>query len=213
MAATARSPFGHIASPSGPSPTTTRSMMRGGLASRSITLVVSTLPSDEPAPPLSEVSAILPFGRHHDIVGPLAGRQIDLAVGHLVAGDIEHRHLVRGKPHRQRALAVRREHHMRDAVGHRDGIGDLDVGAVDRKHADRIVAAVGDQRHLAGRADAQSRRLLAAGDGRRQLGRIGLEIDDVDLVVRHLFQRVAVLEYVDRVRHQRDRCRSGRCRD
>ena len=62
MTATARSPFGEIASPSGPSPTTTRSMMRGGLASRSITLVVSTLPSDEPAPPLSDVSAILPFG-------------------------------------------------------------------------------------------------------------------------------------------------------
>jgi hypothetical protein len=37
-------------------------MMRGGLASRSITLVVSTLPSEDPAPPLSEVSAILPLG-------------------------------------------------------------------------------------------------------------------------------------------------------
>ena len=45
--------------------------------------------------------------RHHDIVGPLAGRQIDLVVGHLVAGDVEHRDLVRRKPRRQRALAVR----------------------------------------------------------------------------------------------------------
>ena len=62
MAETARSPFGDIAIPSGPSPTTTLSMTRGGLASRSITLTVSTLPSDEPAPPLSLLSASLPLG-------------------------------------------------------------------------------------------------------------------------------------------------------
>jgi hypothetical protein len=47
---------------SGASPTTTRSMMRGGFASRSMTLTVSTLPSEAPALPLSEVSAILPLG-------------------------------------------------------------------------------------------------------------------------------------------------------
>ena len=147
----------------------------------------------------------LAVGRHHDVVGPLSGRQIDLAVGHLAAGDIEHGELVRGESRGQRALAVRREHHLRDAVGHRDRVGDLDVGAVDRKHADRIVAAVGDQRHLAVRTEAQPRRLLAAGDRGGQLRRRGLEIDDIDLVVRDLLQRVAVLDIVDRVRHQRDR--------
>ena len=35
----------------------------------------------------------LAVGRHHDIVGPRAGRQIELVVGHLVAVDIEHRQL------------------------------------------------------------------------------------------------------------------------
>src|SRR5262249_18090865 len=62
MTATATSPFGEMASPSGPSPTTTRSVMRIGLSSRSTTLTVSTLPSEEPAPPLSAVRAILPLG-------------------------------------------------------------------------------------------------------------------------------------------------------
>src|SRR4051812_29424884 len=55
-------PLGLIAMPSGPSPTTTRSTMRGGLASRSMTLTVSTLPSEDPMKPLSAVSAILPPG-------------------------------------------------------------------------------------------------------------------------------------------------------
>ena len=62
MTATATSPFGLMASPSGPSPTTTRSMTRGGCASRSTTLTVSTLPSEPPASPLSAVKAILPPG-------------------------------------------------------------------------------------------------------------------------------------------------------
>ena len=112
---------------------------------------------------------------------------------------------MRRESHRQRPLAVRREHHMRDAVGECKRVRDLDLGAVEREHADRVVAAIGNQRHLAGRADAQARWLLTDGDGRSQFGRARLEIDDIDFVVRHLFQRVAVLRHVDRIRHQRNR--------
>ena len=60
--ATANFPVGLIARPSGPSPTTTLSITRGGAASRSITLTVSTLPSAAPELPLSAVSASLPSG-------------------------------------------------------------------------------------------------------------------------------------------------------
>src|SRR5690349_22671389 len=51
-----------MTSPSGPSPTTTLSITRGGDCSRSMTLTVSIWPSAEPALPLSAVSAILPSG-------------------------------------------------------------------------------------------------------------------------------------------------------
>src|SRR5205809_464199 len=56
----ARLPLGLIAKPSGASPTATRSMTRGGVASRSMTLTVSILPSEPPAKPLSTVRARLP---------------------------------------------------------------------------------------------------------------------------------------------------------
>ena len=60
--ATASLPVGLIARPSGASPTTTLSITRGGLASRSMTDTVSTLPSEPPALPLSAVRASLPSG-------------------------------------------------------------------------------------------------------------------------------------------------------
>src|SRR5437879_7109683 len=60
--ATAISPVGLMAKPSGPSPTTTWSMTRGGVASRSITPTVSTFPSAEPELPLFAVRASFPFG-------------------------------------------------------------------------------------------------------------------------------------------------------
>jgi len=44
-------PVGLTANPSGPSPTTILSITRGGLASMSITVTVSTLPSERPALP------------------------------------------------------------------------------------------------------------------------------------------------------------------
>ncbi len=60
--ATAIWPVGLIANPSGASPTTTRSITRGGVVSRSITLTVSMWPSDPPAFPLSAVIASFPSG-------------------------------------------------------------------------------------------------------------------------------------------------------
>ena len=51
-----------MAKPSGESPTTILSITRGGLASMSITVTVSTLPSERPAAPLSAASASLPSG-------------------------------------------------------------------------------------------------------------------------------------------------------
>src|SRR3989442_5647882 len=51
-----------MAKPSGASPTTTLSITRGGFASMSITLTVSTWPSAAPLLPLSAVSASLPSG-------------------------------------------------------------------------------------------------------------------------------------------------------
>ena len=53
--------------------------------------------------------------------------------------------------------------------------------------------------------DAQPGGLFARGDGRGQLRRVGLEIDDIDLVVRHLLQRVALLDDIHRIRDQRHR--------
>src|SRR5207245_1089441 len=60
--ATATSPFGLIAKPSGASPTTTRSITRGGFCSRSMMLTVSTWPSGAPEAPLSALMPILPLG-------------------------------------------------------------------------------------------------------------------------------------------------------
>jgi hypothetical protein len=61
-AAAAKSPRGLMAKHSGPSPTTTLSMTRGGLAVISMMLIVSISPSADPAPPLSAVIASLPSG-------------------------------------------------------------------------------------------------------------------------------------------------------
>ena len=49
----------------------------------------------------------LAIRRHGDVVRPLTGRQIELAVGDLVAVDVEQRHLVRVELGGKRALADR----------------------------------------------------------------------------------------------------------
>ena len=54
-----------------------------------MTLTVSTLPSDAPAPPLSAVSAILPLGATTTLYGHCPVGRSSLLVGHLVARDIE----------------------------------------------------------------------------------------------------------------------------
>ncbi len=68
-AATANFPVGLTARPSGDSSTTILSTTRGGRDSTSMTLIVSTLPSPEPALPLSAVSAILPSGEMSTLYG------------------------------------------------------------------------------------------------------------------------------------------------
>jgi hypothetical protein len=94
---------------------------------------------------------------------------------------------------------------MRDLVSHRDGVDHLHVGAVDREHADRLVGAVGDERELARRRDAQAGGLFCTGDRGNQLGWSGLEVDDVDLIVGHLLERVAFLDDIHGIGDERDR--------
>jgi hypothetical protein len=104
-----------------------------------------------------------------------ANRRTELVIGDHVAGDIEQRYLVRGKFDRQGAFAVGREGCVRDAVAHCDGVDQLDLGTLDREHADRLVLAIGDEGQSASRIDAQPRRLLPNRDRADSLGRIGLE--------------------------------------
>ncbi len=97
---------------------------------------------------------------------------------------------------------------VNDHVGHlfadRHRVDQLDLLALDREHADRVVGAVGDQRQVAGAVDRQARRLLADRDGVDQLRRAGGEVDDVELVVRHRFPAGTVGRPVHRVGHQRE---------
>jgi hypothetical protein len=139
------------------------------------------------------------------IVGKQPGQHVLLGVGDLFAVDVEHRHLVGDVLDHERALAVGREHRGRDLVAHRNGADDFHVGAVDRQHADRLVGAIGDQRQIAGRIDAQPRRLLAAGERGDEFGRLGFEVDDVNLVVRDILERTVVVHDVHRIRHDGDR--------
>ena len=62
LTTTAILPFGDMARPSGASSTLIREIVCGWAPSRSMTLTMSMLPSDDPPPPLSAVSASLPFG-------------------------------------------------------------------------------------------------------------------------------------------------------
>src|SRR5437660_712099 len=44
---------------------------------------------------------------------------------------------------------------VRDAIAHCDGVDQLDLGALDREHTDRLVLAIGDEGQSASRIDAQ----------------------------------------------------------
>src|SRR5262249_19434154 len=96
---------------------------------------------------------------------------------------------------------------------------ELDVGALDREHADRLVVAVGDQGEIAGLVDREAGRLLADLDRGDAGGRVRREVDHVELVVGRRLPVGAVLHPVDRVRDdrhalvRRDRQVHGRTED
>ena len=94
---------------------------------------------------------------------------------------------------------------MRNALAHRYGIDQLDLGALDGQDADRFVLTIGHQRQIAGRIDAQARGLFPNRDCGNGLWRVCLEIDDMYLVVGDLLQAIAILDDIDRVGNQRDR--------
>ncbi len=73
----------------------------------------------------------------------------------------------------ERALAVGRKLDMRNNVAHIDGIDNFHVGALDRQDADRLVGAVGDEREVACRIEAEARWLLANRHRVGELGRVG----------------------------------------
>src|SRR5215467_14700222 len=125
-----------MASPSGASPTTTRSMMRGGFASRSMTLTVSTLPSELPELPLSAVSAILPLGATATLVWPLPGRQIELAISYFIAIDVEQGNLVIVELGHKCAFPIGRKYGVRNNAAEIDGVYHLNISAFDRQHTD-----------------------------------------------------------------------------
>ena len=73
----------------------------------------------------------------------------------------------------ERALAVGRKLDMRNDVSHVDRVNDFHVGALDRQDADRLVGAVGDEREVACRIEAEARWLLANRHRVGELGRVG----------------------------------------
>ena len=70
--------------------------------------------------------------------------------------------------------------------------------------ADGLVGAVGDEREIARLIEAQTGGLFADLDGRCELRRGCLKIDDVNLVVGSHLQLVAILRDVDRIGNERD---------
>ncbi|HXL77735.1 MAG TPA: hypothetical protein VN985_03710, partial [Candidatus Eisenbacteria bacterium] len=62
-------------------------------------------------------------------------------------------------------------------------VDELDVGARDRQHADRLVLAVRDEREVALRVDGEPRRLLADVQRVDELGWVRLQIDDLARII------------------------------
>src|SRR5216683_4838922 len=144
-----------------------------------------------------------PVGRDVHVVGPLAHRHVELVVvGDLLAVDVQHRDLVRGELHDERALAVRRDGHRGHLVPHRHRVHELHVLALNGHHADRLVRAVGDERQIPARVDGEAGRLPAHLHGGDLHGRAGLEVEHVELVVRRGLPGGAVLHPVHRVGHE-----------
>ena len=70
--------------------------------------------------------------RYVDIVWPLTRQQIELAVSHFIAVDVEQGDLVVVEFGHQCALAIRCKYGMRDNAAKIDGIYHFDIGAFDR---------------------------------------------------------------------------------
>ena len=130
-------------------------------------------------------------------IRPDAAGQHPLGVLHLGAVDRQDRDLVVAVARHQRRLAVRRE---RGAARPRLRVAEIDLAggghglAGDREDRHGAVAAVGDQRHVAGPVDRDAGRRgagLQSGDHRR---RIGLKVDHRDPVVGRELLRVGRVE-------------------
>jgi len=84
--------------------------------------------------------------------------------------------------------AVRREGYVRHHVPERDRVDELHVRALNREHADGVVGPQRDERPIALRADVEPGGLLPDRDRAGELGRIRLQVDDVELVIGRLLQ-------------------------
>ena len=82
---------------------------------------------------------------------------------------------------------------MRNAVAHRDRVGDLYVLARDGEDGNRVVGAVSNKCQVTFLADVESGWLLANLDSANLLGRSLRQVEDVDFVVRHRLPGLAIL--------------------
>jgi len=67
------------------------------------------------------------------------------------------------------------------------------------------VAAIGHKGLVSLRGYIEARRLLSDCKRGDELWRCGLEVDDMDLVIKHLLQSFSLLDHIDGVRHERER--------
>lgn len=117
------------------------------------------------------------------VVGKHAYPEIDLAVGYLLPVNVELGDLVDRILRGQCMLPVGGDRDGRDGIAHGHRVDELDLFAVDREHADRIVGAIGDQEEVALPLDREARGRLADLDSGNQLRERRLQIDDEELVV------------------------------
>src|SRR5262249_35090485 len=100
--------------------------------------------------------------RHHvNVVWEDTGRHIVLLVDDLFAINLQERDLADGRFDGQRLGAVGRDRDMRDAVAHRDRVGDLYVLARDGDDGNRVVRAVRNKRQVTFLANVEPGWLLA----------------------------------------------------
>ena len=94
---------------------------------------------------------------------------------------------------------------MRHVFADLHRVDELDLLAVDREHADRVVGAVGNQCEVAGAVDRHAGRLAAdICDRFDQAGRIRCQVDHMQPTGGPRFPAGAVDGVLDRVRYQRE---------